>query len=315
MTDKRDKLADQLQADNDKLSGSAAALGVDDLTVLFTQSAKILAKQGGRTAVQRATRAADEFAEVGVRAMAYGDLLARYRLLRSVKSRKEGLGSSFARSGLYAALNAQFPDFLNMPFEEAIAEFAAREPALLRRAQRVEDAYMARRFTFSKATSKKVVSLVQQKLVEALRDGLTQQQFVDWMLEEGGKNLSKVYVETVFRTNISTAQHAGRMDMLADPDLRGYILGLEYVAQIGLPNVRENHAAMHGVTAAIEHSVWRVWIPPNGYNCRCTVLEVTRDEAEQTGRLNKRGQFRSDRIPNALPDPGFRHSPRGLIYG
>ena len=38
--------------------------------------------------------------------------------------------------------------------------------------------------------------------------------------------------------------------------------------------VRPEHAALHGVTLPITDSFWEEYYPPNGWNCRCTVVQV-----------------------------------------
>ena len=59
----------------------------------------------------------------------------------------------------------------------------------------------------------------------------------------------------------------------------------------GDEKVRPEHAALHGVTLPIDDPFWREYFPPNGWNCRCTVVQVRKskypvtphDEAMQRG--------------------------------
>lgn len=59
----------------------------------------------------------------------------------------------------------------------------------------------------------------------------------------------------------------------------------------GDEKVRPEHAALHGVTLPIDDPFWRDYFPPNGWNCRCTVVQVRKskypvtphDEAMQRG--------------------------------
>ncbi|MGN0068479.1 MAG: phage minor head protein [Prevotella sp.] len=42
--------------------------------------------------------------------------------------------------------------------------------------------------------------------------------------------------------------------------------------------VRPQHAALHGVTLPIDDSFWQSYYPPNGWNCRCTVVQVRKSK-------------------------------------
>lgn len=43
-------------------------------------------------------------------------------------------------------------------------------------------------------------------------------------------------------------------------------------------NVRPQHAALHGVTLPIDDTFWQTYYPPNGWNCRCTVVQVRKSK-------------------------------------
>lgn len=68
--------------------------------------------------------------------------------------------------------------------------------------------------------------------------------------------------------------------------------------------VRPEHAALDGVTLPMSDSFWESYYPPNGWNCRCTVVQVRKkkyaetahDEAMALGELatgdDAKGMFR-----------------------
>lgn len=80
--------------------------------------------------------------------------------------------------------------------------------------------------------------------------------------------------------------------------------------------VRPTHAALHGVTLPITDPFWEEYYPPNGWNCRCTVVQVRKsrypatphDEAmalgEEALQLDKKGMFRFNpgKQEKAVPD-------------
>lgn len=46
--------------------------------------------------------------------------------------------------------------------------------------------------------------------------------------------------------------------------------------------VRPEHAAMHGITLPPSDSFWEEFYPPNGWNCRCTVIQVRKSKHPAT---------------------------------
>jgi len=56
--------------------------------------------------------------------------------------------------------------------------------------------------------------------------------------------------------------------------------------------VREEHAALDGITLPMTDPFWNEYLPPNGWNCRCTTVRVRKgkyptsdsDDALQKGR-------------------------------
>lgn len=80
--------------------------------------------------------------------------------------------------------------------------------------------------------------------------------------------------------------------------------------------VRPEHASMHGITLPPSDSFWEEFYPPNGWNCRCTVVQVRKskypttahDEAIALGELgtgkDTKGIFRFNpgKEEKAMPD-------------
>lgn len=60
----------------------------------------------------------------------------------------------------------------------------------------------------------------------------------------------------------------------------------------GDDKVRPEHAALHGVTLPMSDPFWDEYYPPNGWNCRCTVVQVLKDKYPATDRVEalRRGQ-------------------------
>lgn len=67
--------------------------------------------------------------------------------------------------------------------------------------------------------------------------------------------------------------------------------------------VRESHALLHGTTLPVDDPFWQKFFPPNGWNCRCTVVQVRKSKyplsdskhaielgEKATSAINKHGQ-------------------------
>lgn len=96
------------------------------------------------------------------------------------------------------------------------------------------------------------------------------------------KKIDQTYNERYLRAEYNFAEAAGQMagkweDMAEDGD--------DYYLQYRTVNdgqVRPEHAALHGVTLPQSDTFWDAYYPPNGWNCRCTVIQVLKREGEPT---------------------------------
>ncbi|MBO4525011.1 MAG: minor capsid protein [Bacteroidales bacterium] len=76
----------------------------------------------------------------------------------------------------------------------------------------------------------------------------------------------------------ASAQMAAKWERYAED-------GDDYYLQYRTANdgaVRPEHAALHGVTLPQSDTFWDTYYPPNGWNCRCTVVQVRKSKYEQT---------------------------------
>jgi SPP1 gp7 family putative phage head morphogenesis protein len=88
-----------------------------------------------------------------------------------------------------------------------------------------------------------------------------------------GPRASSHLLETYYRTGVQTAYHAGRWLSAQDPAISSILWGYEY-STVGDDRVREEHAQLEGITLPKEHPFWQRYYPPNGWDCRCTALEI-----------------------------------------
>lgn len=269
--------------------------------------ARMQGRIGPADALTTFRRSILKFSDIVARGMAFGDLVSRLRLVRGLEDIEPQFKKK--RGPVYQSLNEQLPNFLSLPFEEAVEDMASREPVLENEATKIAEAYQKQKFVVAQSTSIAFTAQVQKSITAALRQGVSMADTVKLFRDRG---LSDAYAENVFRTNLKTSMMAGRMDMANDPDVSEFIVAWSYQTA-GDSDVRPNHAKMNNFKASRKSPIWDVWTPPAGYQCRCSLIEVTRDEAENLGRI-KAGRFSDSKPRGVLPDPGFGRNPRKRIY-
>nr|DAF62161.1 MAG TPA: minor capsid component [Myoviridae sp. ctt8G1] len=86
------------------------------------------------------------------------------------------------------------------------------------------------------------------------------------------------YLRAEYNFVQASAEMAARWEQFAEDGDR---YNLQYrTAADG--KVRPAHAALHGVTLPITDPFWEEYYPPNGWNCRCTVVQVRKSKYPET---------------------------------
>ena len=107
------------------------------------------------------------------------------------------------------------------------------------------------------------------------------------------------WLETEYKTTISLADSAAKWQQYeADADTLPY---LEYQAVMD-DNTRPEHASMNGILLPINDSFWDSNIPPNGWNCRCEVLQ------QRSGKQTTLTPAKREELKNEV-EPIFRNNP------
>lgn len=78
-------------------------------------------------------------------------------------------------------------------------------------------------------------------------------------------------LETIYRTNMQSAYSSQRYaEMRDNADNRPY---WQYSA-VNDDRTRPSHSAMHGLVYRYDDPFWATFYPPNGFNCRCSVIAL-----------------------------------------
>jgi len=92
-------------------------------------------------------------------------------------------------------------------------------------------------------------------------------------LDRAGYGVKSNTIETLARTQTKMAYDAGRWQQNQDPVIQEILWGYIYVNPDD-DRSRPTHAALDGTTLPKDHPLWAEIWPPNGYNCRCTTIEL-----------------------------------------
>lgn len=108
-------------------------------------------------------------------------------------------------------------------------------------------------------------------------------------------------VETVVRTTSSAIINATKWNAAgSSPVLNNLLWGFRYRA-VGDSRTRISHFAQNRVTLPKDDPFWDIWTPPNGYNCRCTIIALYRE----VEIVRPDWAYR--------PDEGFANNPATLL--
>ncbi len=161
------------------------------------------------------------------------------------------------------------------------------------------------------------VNLIHNELLKALENGTTLKTFKENIAEVIKKQgWDKRRIETLFQTNMQTAYQAGRWKGVQRT--KKYLPYLEYSSVLDT-RTRPAHSVLHGIVFPADHPFWDSHYPPNGFNCRCTAVQLSEYQVKKEGlevqkELPKSFEYTdprtglTQRIVNPQPDPGFANN-------
>ena len=120
-------------------------------------------------------------------------------------------------------------------------------------------------------------------------------------------NYNVRYLEAEYNFAVSSAQMAASW---AEVSQDGDRYDLQY-RTAGDDHVREEHRALNGVTLPPSNDFWRYYYPPNGWNCRCTAVQVRKGKypTSDAGQAMEAGRRTTDTPKNVFPfQPRYRRT-------
>jgi SPP1 gp7 family putative phage head morphogenesis protein len=194
----------------------------------------------------------------------------------------------------------------------------------------------ARGFVVAGVMEAGILEDLHQAVIKAVEGGLTRQQFraqFDQILAGRGWPFnqpdSKGYRDwragVIYDTNLRMAYQSGHWkQMQKTADSRPY---LEYSAILD-GKTRPLHREWHGTILPIDHPWWKTHYPPNGWNCRCTVVSRSAADLKRLGKavsvppeskmvqasVTFDGQRKLIEVPEGI-DPGFDYNVGEAAFG
>lgn len=197
--------------------------------------------------------------------------------------------------------------FIELSVEDAIDNFKARNLVNPKNVDKIVEQYRKRATKAAELMAEALEQKVDDGLTRAMQEGDTLRDFVRSIREAettlGVEPASKHYLETVYRTNVQTAYGAGRFRAMTDPDVIAARPYVEY-RTVGDGRVRSEHEVLDGQVFRADDDVWHRIAPPNGYNCRCSMVTLDEEDfADSNGKL-------ANKIPEGFQaDEGFDGPP------
>lgn len=124
-------------------------------------------------------------------------------------------------------------------------------------------------------------------------------------------------LETIFRTNLMTAYSAGEWAQIQETAEDAPFLMYDAVDD---NRTREQHRAWNGIVLRWDDPWWNSHRPPNGWNCRCSVIQVSESDLRVMGKTAdkappiKRREWVNKRTGEVMQvplgiDPGWDYNP------
>lgn len=184
--------------------------------------------------------------------------------------------------------------------EQAIAYLQRKGYAITWNWHDVQAAAHARAFTVAKAGSLDLLQDIRNALVDNLREGKTEADFLrelmptlqakGWWGKQEVEHDNGVIetvrlgtprrLKTIYQTNAQSAFMAGRYTAMREAIATHPYW--QYIAVLDA-STRPSHAAMHGRVFRADDPIWDYITPPNDYNCRCRIRALTEEEVKARG--------------------------------
>ncbi len=246
--------------------------------------------------------------------------------------------------GVVNYLDITTGDAFNVPFDEAIAYFKNKGLATSFSYKDMMGRAHDQAFTVAKMMDVDLLKQVRDSLESALANG---ESFTEWkkgivpimksagwwgrkVLEDPTTNKSDLYflgsasrLDTIFRTNMQTAYAAGQWQKIWEQSTIAPYLMYDAIDDL---RTRAAHREWDKTILPVNSTWWKTHYPPNGWNCRCGVIQLDESDLKamglkETAKPPDDGTFNWEnsrtgerfKIPNGI-DPGFDRNVGDVMF-
>lgn len=218
-----------------------------------------------------------------------------------------------------------------LPFQEAIDFFRAKVRLPTRTWTDLWEGMHSRAFVVAGVVKAELLADFQEAVGRAIAEGRTLNDFRKdfdaivarhgWSYNGGRGWRSAV----IYNTNLRMAHSAGRWAQIQRVKARRPFIRYSAVLD---SRTRPEHRAWHGTVLPADDPFWQSHMPPNGWNCRCTVQSYSQRDLdrlgmkqspppatpEETVAVNTPQGRVAVRVPKGI-DPGFAYNPGEAAFG
>ncbi len=176
-------------------------------------------------------------------------------------------------------MDEEFDIDFNVPFLEAIRWADQRNVVLPEEYYgRLQGFARAQAFSVAGISSLRQIEQVLFSLNDNLESGTSFESWSDSVLAgEVDLNLPDHRLETIYRTNVQNHFAHGRWQQMSRQFHDGKPM-LMYDA-VNDSRTRDAHRAMDGLVRRHNDPIWDAWGAPNGFNCRCRMINLSEEQA------------------------------------
>lgn len=187
-------------------------------------------------------------------------------------------------------------EYVNLPFDEAIAFFRQKVNIPTKRWNDLWQGMHARGFMVAGAMKDDLLCDLRGAVDKGIAEGTTLETFrkdFDGIIDKHGwkyRGNREWRTAVIFNTNLSTAYAAGQHKQMTSPAVLKARPFWRYVPSSSA-SPRAEHAGWYNIILPADHPWWNTHRPPNGWGCKCGLVNHSAREVERLKKEEVDGEY------------------------